>query len=132
MARGSFIEKEIIYESCSLEEKREFEYLKCMLKEKELYKIHRLTIKEVGKKINMSPKRISVLINSFTDGNFNDLVNKIRVEDFKNKAQKEKYSNHSILGIATDAGFSSKAAFYRAFKKFESMTPTEFLKDLKR
>ncbi|MCB1605044.1 MAG: helix-turn-helix transcriptional regulator [Xanthomonadales bacterium] len=35
--------------------------------------------------------------------------------------------NLTILDIALDCGFNSQASFYRAFKKFEGMTPKAYL-----
>ncbi|MBT8190072.1 MAG: helix-turn-helix domain-containing protein [Bacteroidia bacterium] len=37
----------------------------------------------------------------------------------------------SILGIALDSGFNSKASFNRVFKKKAGMTPSQYLKSLK-
>jgi AraC-like DNA-binding protein len=47
-------------------------------------------------------------------------------EKIKNK-ETEKFT---ILSIAMDAGFNSKATFNRAFKKFAGMSPTEYQRKL--
>jgi AraC-like DNA-binding protein len=39
------------------------------------------------------------------------------------------YSNYTIVAIGLEAGFNSKASFYRAFRKFEGMTPSEYQKN---
>jgi len=31
------------------------------------------------------------------------------------------------MGIAYNCGFNSKASFYRAFRKFEGMSPSEYI-----
>ncbi|WP_339904788.1 AraC family transcriptional regulator [uncultured Cyclobacterium sp.] len=39
--------------------------------------------------------------------------------------------NHSILEVAYKSGFNNLANFNRQFKKFKSMTPTQFKKTVK-
>jgi AraC-like DNA-binding protein len=49
------------------------------------------------------------------------------VEDFKQLALDPSHKHLSLLGIAQEAGFNSKATFYAIFKKKTGMTPSEYL-----
>lgn len=45
-------------------------------------------------------------------------------------SQPEKLQALTIAALATEAGFSSRAAFYNAFRKFTGTTPKDFLKQV--
>ena len=62
--------------------------------------------------------------------NFNDFINHYRIEAVKEKLQKEEHKTSTLLGIAFDCGFNSKATFNRAFKKSIDLSPKDYLKNL--
>ena len=64
--------------------------------------------------------------------NFNELINTYRIQAVKERLIDPGYSHLSILGIAFESGFNSKATFNRAFKQFTQQTPSEFLKSKKK
>lgn len=84
-----------------------------------------ITLDELAKLIKTSPENLSFVINNKFSKSFRDLINSYRINAVKSRLQK---SNHlTILDIALDCGFNSQASFYRAFKKFEGMTPKAYL-----
>ncbi|WP_348707551.1 helix-turn-helix domain-containing protein [Tenacibaculum sp. 190524A02b] len=115
---------------CGLNEKQDFEKLMHFIIEKRMYSNSRLTLKKLSEQTNMHSKYISKLINSFSETNFNEFINKFRVNEFKEKVKDASYENYSILGIANESGFSSKSTFYKAFKKFENKSPSEYINSL--
>lgn len=70
--------------------------------------------------------KISAAINKEMKQNFFDLINEKRVEKSKTLLV-TKIQQMKIEAIAYEAGFNSRASFYRAFKKCTSMTPSEYL-----
>ena len=50
------------------------------------------------------------------------------IEEVKQMMHSNEHPNLSLLGMALEAGFNSKATFNRAFKKLENCTPTEYMK----
>ncbi|WP_299116557.1 AraC family transcriptional regulator [uncultured Winogradskyella sp.] len=87
-----------------------------------------LNLSDLAKMGNMTRGQLSETINSGFNKNFNDFVNGYRVEAFKNMLKENKQQQLSLLGIAQECGFNSKATFNRVFKKLTSFSPTEYLK----
>jgi AraC-like DNA-binding protein len=87
----------------------------------------KITLAEVSKLLNVGPHQISQVINEKTNCNFNDFINSYRIEESKKLLISASHSNLTIDAIAQKAGFNSKSAFYRAFKKNTGITPKEFI-----
>ncbi len=83
-----------------------------------------LTLSKLSARLKVKPEALSEVLNGYLDQNFFDYVNKYRIEDFKIRYMDKSNSHLSIIGLAYECGFNSKAAFYRAFNKFEGMSPT--------
>jgi len=83
-----------------------------------------LTLYKLSSLLQIKPEALSEVLNRCMNQNFFDYVNKYRIEDFKIRYQDKSNRHLSIIGLAYECGFNSKAAFYRAFNKFEGMTPT--------
>ena len=82
---------------------------------------------EIAKKIETNIAIISKTVNQEFGVNFNDFVNNYRVEAVKNSFAKGEHKKFTLIGIAYDCGFNSKASFNRAFKKNTGKTPKEYL-----
>ncbi|WP_298238670.1 helix-turn-helix domain-containing protein [uncultured Algibacter sp.] len=89
----------------------------------------KLTLTELAKRLSISNNHLSQIINQYEEVNFHDFVNKYRVEEFILKAQRNK--SFSLLGHAYDSGFNSKSTFNSVFKKFKSVTPSQYITNLK-
>ena len=88
-----------------------------------------LNLSDLAKMANMSRGQLSEIVNTAFNKNFNDFVNGYRVEAFKDMLKENKHQQLSLLGIAQECGFNSKATFNRVFKKLTDLSPTEFLKN---
>lgn len=89
-----------------------------------------LVLPQLAKQLGISANYLSQIINEQLDINFYDFVNGYRVEEARRLIRDAGQSKSNILAIALDSGFNSKSAFYTAFKKITSMTPTEYRKTL--
>ncbi|WP_299523761.1 AraC family transcriptional regulator [uncultured Lutibacter sp.] len=85
---------------------------------------------EFSKLSNIPIHTLSETLNGLIGQSFNDYVNNYRVEEFKKFALKGEFRKYTILALAFEAGFKSKATFNAAFKKFTGKTPSQFLKDI--
>jgi AraC-like DNA-binding protein len=89
-----------------------------------------LTLNELARLIGISSEELSILINEGKKMNFNEYINTFRVNTVKEKIKNGEAENLSLLGIAFDAGFNSKATFNRTFKKLTGKSPSDFYKSI--
>lgn len=104
--------------------KQQIEHL---IQSEKLYQNPELTLTEVAKKLKTNTSIISKVINQGFAMNFNDYINNYRVEAVKTMLLNGNHKKTTLLGIAFDCGFNSKATFNRAFKKNTSISPKEYL-----
>ncbi|WGD34227.1 helix-turn-helix domain-containing protein [Olleya sp. YS] len=86
-----------------------------------------LNLSDLAKQVDLTRAQLSEIINSAFNKNFNDFVNNYRVEAFKDMLKAGKQKQLSLLGIAQECGFNSKATFNRVFKKLTNHSPTQYL-----
>lgn len=87
-----------------------------------------LSLRELADNVNISSNKLSWLLNARIGLNFNEFVNKFRLEKFKEIALDPTNSHLTLLALAYDSGFNSKAVFNSFFKKTEGMTPKAWLR----
>ncbi len=85
-----------------------------------------LTLTDLARRLGVNSTVLSYAINNGFDKNFNDFVNEYRIAEVKKKLQTGDAENLTLLGLAFDCGFNSKATFNRAFKKFTGVSPKEY------
>ena len=97
------------------------------MEEKQPYLDPEITISRLSEMLDVKNEFLSEVLNSRLNQNFFDFINRYRVEEFKIQSILKANSHLSIMGIAYNCGFNSKASFYRAFKKFEGISPTAYI-----
>ncbi|WP_299436150.1 helix-turn-helix domain-containing protein [uncultured Aquimarina sp.] len=86
-----------------------------------------LNLTELSKMLKIPAPTLSDTINTGFDKNFNDFVNSYRVRAVQTMLQEGKQQQLSLLGIAYECGFNSKATFNRVFKKLTTTSPSQYL-----
>jgi AraC-like DNA-binding protein len=87
-----------------------------------------LSLNDVAEVLGANPRTVSRTINLRFGMNFNDFVNQYRVNAVVEAMANGEAVNQTLLGLALDSGFNSKATFNRAFKKFKGQSPANYLK----
>lgn len=115
------------------EDEQEYYKLKLqqLMAENQIYTTENITLRSLAEEIGLHANKLSWLLNEVLGKNFNEYINGLRVEAFKEKALESAYRNYSLLGIAYECGFNSKSVFNDFFKKSEGMTPSAWLKKQK-
>jgi adenylate cyclase len=98
------------------------------LSENEPFLNPELSLRELAKQIEVHPNHLSWVLNNNFGKNYNEFINKYRIEAFKIKAKAPKNANLTIEGLAYESGFNSKTVFNTTFKKVTGLTPKQFLK----
>lgn len=103
-----------------------------MWQEKRIFLNPKLTLTDLAKESEMNARQLSQVIRNQSGYEVRDFINQQRVfyitEVFT--TQPEKLQAITIAALATEAGFSSRAAFYNAFRKFTGTIPKDFLKQV--
>jgi AraC-like DNA-binding protein len=90
-----------------------------------------LTIQEVATRMDVSRQYLSQVLSEKVGCNFNDYINRFRVEEFKKRVGDDQYKDYTILALALDSGFNSKTSFNTIFKKHTGQTPSQYRNGLR-
>ncbi len=109
-------------------QKVDFEKVDAYIIKKQRYLDPKLGLEDLANEMEMSPPHLSRLINSYSNKNFSDYINSLRIQQAKKLLNDDEFDQYTIVSIGLECGFNSKSTFYTAFKKFTSKTPSEFRK----
>lgn len=98
-----------------------------LVEKQQAYKHPELSLVQMARQLKTNPTVLSKVINQGFGKNFNDFINHYRIEAVKEKLFTGEQKTQTLLGIAYDCGFNSKATFNRAFKKATGNSPKEWL-----
>jgi len=101
--------------------------LKTYMQEEEPFLNPKLTLRSLAELIETNPNKLSWLLNASFGRNFNEFINRYRVDRFVSLAEDQENANISLLGLAYESGFNSKTVFNTYFKKELGMTPKQYL-----
>jgi AraC-like DNA-binding protein/glucose uptake protein GlcU len=99
-----------------------------VMEEHQPYLNNNYTLRELAETVGLSLNEVSEIINAGFGCNFNEFINRYRVEEMKKRLLDPRNDHLSILAIAFDSGFNSKATFNRIFKQFTGTSPSQFKK----
>lgn len=85
-----------------------------------------LSVAKLSELSGIPKHHITQILNDNLQKNFYTFVNEYRTEYAKSLLISPQHKNWSIVAIAFESGFNSKAAFNNFFKKYTGMTPTSY------
>jgi AraC-like DNA-binding protein len=120
-------EKPVVFEDAELRKK-----LELLIEEKKVYRKEGLTIRELAEMLNEQEYKVRRLINGELGfRNFNDFLNKYRVNEACEILDDPAQNRKTILEIAYSLGYQSIGPFNKAFKELKEATPTAYRKAAK-
>jgi len=86
----------------------------------------KLTLKLLAEQIKVSPHHLSQVLNEQLNKTYYEWIAEYRVAAAKDLMMAQEYTHYKLEEIGKLAGFNSRSVFYKAFKKIESCSPSEF------
>ena len=105
-----------------------FSRVEKLFNEDAIYLDSDLKIDSIAQTLNVTTHRISQTINTIATKPFYDYVNAFRVNHLKQLLTNLDNHKFTILALAIESGFNSKAKLNRVFKQQVGMTPKSFQK----
>mgnify|MGYP006132588001 CR=1 FL=1 len=81
--------------------------------------------------LHENPRELSNVIKQEYGVNFNDFINQKKVTAFEQRIAVNDQQQFTLLSLAYEPGFNSKATLHRTFKKHKGVTPKEFVEKFK-
>lgn len=104
------------------------QHFSILFEKDQLHRDPELNLDMVSKRLNIPKNTISKYL-SERDESFRGLINRFRVETFIDFVESHTMDHLSMLGIAYESGFNSKASFNRAFKDIKNQTLREYFQN---
>lgn len=92
----------------------------------QLHRDPQLSLKGLSRRVGISTREVSRLINDCERMHFFDFVNGYRTRTAADLLIDPSWADRSVLEIAYEAGFNSKSSFNTAFRKHRGVTPSSF------
>lgn len=109
---------------------RMLERLDELMRKEKLYTNPELKIADLAATLHTTTHLLSYLFNHHLNRNYYDFLNDYRIEEFKRLVASEEYAKYTLAALAELCGFSSRASFFRYFKKATGITPNEYIRNL--
>lgn len=84
-------------------------------------------VENFAKLMNVSKDVVTNYVENEFGLDFEDLLNKSRIDYFIRIIKEPKYQNMTIDALAKESGFVSRNAFYKPFKKFHGGNPSDLI-----
>lgn len=104
--------------------------LQAYMKEERPYTNSDLKLGDLASAIQTSSHYLSYLFNQHLNQPYYDFVNEYRIAEFKVMVADPKYTRYTLTALAELCGFSSRASFFRSFKKITGITPNEYIRSI--
>lgn len=87
-----------------------------------------LSLNHLATEIGTTANNLSWYLNQVENLSFYKFINSYRIKEFLKNIKKGEHHNKTILSIALDSGFNSKATFNKSFKVLMNDTPNNYIK----
>lgn len=112
--------------------KRLYGQLEATMRERKPYISPDLKVADLAVMVGSTSHALSYLFNQYLHKSYYDYVNDFRIREFKTIVTTQDCSKYTLEALAELCGFSSRASFFRSFKKATGITPNEYIKSVQK
>jgi AraC-like DNA-binding protein len=95
------------------------------------YSDKRISLFSLARALGLTPHKLSSLLNNSYQLSFADFINRLRINSIIEQLTLPHTIQHfTIEALAYNAGFTSRSAFYRAFRKQVGTSPAEYIQSI--
>ena len=102
-----------------------------LLETEKVYLEADLSLPALAQRAGLSTHELSYVLNEGFGVNFFQFINDYRVAEAQRLLASAQHQHLRLVGIAFEAGFSSKTTFNTTFKKVTGLTPSQFLQQVR-
>ena len=103
--------------------------IKTKMQQELLFKNQELTLGLLSEAIETKPYLVSKTLTTIFNKKFNDYINALRFNELKILLSKPENKKFTLLSLAFEAGFNSKASFNRTVTKLTGKSPKHLKKE---
>ena len=100
-----------------------------LMDEEKVYRDNDITLQKLADLLNTNRHNTSQVINEHFGLNFFDLINSYRINEAMSILKNDKSKGVNIIDVAYEVGFNNKVTFNKSFKKYNHVTPSEYLRN---
>lgn len=105
--------------------------LSLVMAEKSLFRDPNLKIYDLSIATGFHSYKISAYFRKRLGQNFYDYINTQRLAFCRRKLDEGEYLQKTLEAIASESGFQNRTTFIRTFRKYEGITPSEYIRRLR-
>lgn len=105
--------------------------MKAYIEENRCYINPELKMSDLAEVLGMSSSKLSQVFSLYIKENYYEFINKYRLAEFKRLIDEGEYKKFTLTALSEKCGFK-KSSFFSTFRRVEGMTPTEYMKKVKK
>lgn len=105
--------------------------MKSYIEEKRCYTNPELKMSDLAEVLGLSSSKLSQVFSLYIKENYYEFINRYRLEEFKRLIAEGEYKKFTLTALSEKCGFK-KSSFFSTFRRVEGMTPTEYMKKVKK
>ncbi|RLA05333.1 MAG: hypothetical protein DRQ47_01465 [Gammaproteobacteria bacterium] len=104
--------------------------IEALMEQDEPFRRPSLKLQDLAEMLDIRRNHLSQILNNEYQMKFFDFLNHYRLQTFLKALHNRPETDINITELAYDSGFSSSSVFYKIFKRYQDISPREYIKNI--